>query len=39
MHSTDAEAKATTVNLVVEPGYRIGEKVVRAARVGVVGPE
>ncbi|AEG45475.1 nucleotide exchange factor GrpE [Isoptericola variabilis] len=39
MHSTDAGAKATTVNLVVEPGYRIGGKVVRAARVGVVGPE
>lgn len=39
MHSTDADATATTVNLVVEPGYRIGEKVVRAARVGVVGPE
>lgn len=39
MHNTDAEATATTVNLVVEPGYRIGEKVVRAARVGVVGPE
>ncbi len=39
MHSTDAEATSTTVNLVVEPGYRIGDKVVRAARVGVVGPE
>lgn len=39
MHNTDAEAESTTVNLVVEPGYRIGEKVVRAARVGVVGPE
>ncbi|MDO8149725.1 nucleotide exchange factor GrpE [Isoptericola sp. b515] len=39
MHNTDAEATATTVNLVVEPGYRIGDKVVRAARVGVVGPE
>ncbi len=39
MHSVDAEAAAATVNLVVEPGYRIGEKVVRAARVGVVGPE
>lgn len=39
MHSTEADATATTVNLVVEPGYRIGEKVVRAARVGVVGPE
>lgn len=39
MHSTDADATATTINLVVEPGYRIGERVVRAARVGVVGPE
>ncbi|MCP2266311.1 nucleotide exchange factor GrpE [Promicromonospora thailandica] len=39
MHSTDADATTATVNLVVEPGYRIGDKVVRAARVGVVGPE
>ncbi|WP_402468684.1 nucleotide exchange factor GrpE [Isoptericola aurantiacus] len=39
MHNTDAAVESTTVNLVVEPGYRIGEKVVRAARVGVVGPE
>ncbi|PZR52151.1 nucleotide exchange factor GrpE [Xylanimonas oleitrophica] len=39
MHRADAEATAATVELVVEPGYRIGEKVVRAARVGVVGPE
>ena len=39
MHSADADATAATVNLVVEPGYKIGDKVVRAARVGVVGPE
>ncbi|ROS72081.1 nucleotide exchange factor GrpE [Cellulomonas sp. PhB143] len=39
MHRTDAEATSSTVELVVEPGYRIGDKVVRAARVGVVGPE
>ncbi|MCA5894281.1 nucleotide exchange factor GrpE [Isoptericola sp. NEAU-Y5] len=39
MHNVDADATSTTVNLVVEPGYRIGERVVRAARVGVVGPE
>ncbi len=39
MHSTDAEAEATTVNLVIEPGYRIGERVVRAPRVSVVGPQ
>ena len=39
MHSADEQATSTTVNLVVEPGYRIGDKVVRAARVGVVGPD
>jgi molecular chaperone GrpE len=39
MHSVDADATSATVNLVVDPGYRIGERVVRAARVGVVGPE
>lgn len=39
MHNVDPDVAATTVSLVVEPGYRIGEKVVRAARVGVVGPE
>jgi len=39
MHQADADATATTVTLVVDPGYRIGDKVVRAARVGVVGPE
>ncbi|MFD2793756.1 nucleotide exchange factor GrpE [Promicromonospora vindobonensis] len=39
MHSTSADATSATVNLVVEPGYKIGDKVVRAARVGVVGPE
>ncbi|MFD4993852.1 nucleotide exchange factor GrpE [Cellulosimicrobium cellulans] len=39
MHQADPEATATTVNLVIEPGYRIGDRVVRAARVSVVGPE
>lgn len=39
MHSTDADVTSTTINLVIEPGYRIGDKLVRAARVGVVGPE
>ncbi|WP_251149932.1 nucleotide exchange factor GrpE [Cellulosimicrobium sp. Marseille-Q4280] len=39
MHQTEPGATATTVNLVIEPGYRIGERVVRAARVSVVGPE
>jgi molecular chaperone GrpE len=39
MHQPDPEAAATTVNLVIEPGYRIGDRVVRAARVSVVGPQ
>ncbi|MDF9876887.1 nucleotide exchange factor GrpE [Cellulosimicrobium cellulans] len=39
MHQADPEATATTVNLVIEPGYRIGDRVVRAARVSVVGPQ
>ncbi|MFF2834217.1 nucleotide exchange factor GrpE [Cellulosimicrobium cellulans] len=39
MHQPDPEATVTTVNLVIEPGYRIGDRVVRAARVSVVGPE
>lgn len=39
MHQVDPEATSATVNMVIEPGYRIGEKVVRAARVSVVGPE
>ncbi|MFE7406517.1 nucleotide exchange factor GrpE [Isoptericola sp. NPDC057559] len=39
MHNVDPDVAAATVSLVVEPGYRIGDKVVRAARVGVVGPE
>ena len=39
MHQPDPEATTTTVNLVIEPGYRIGDRVVRAARVSVVGPQ
>ena len=39
MHEESAEAQMTTVKFVVEPGYKIGERVVRAARVAVVGPQ
>ncbi|GAB2460823.1 nucleotide exchange factor GrpE [Xylanimonas ulmi] len=39
MHRTTADAESTTIELVIEPGYRIADRVVRAARVGVVGPE
>lgn len=39
MHQPDEEASSITVSHVVEPGYRIGDKVVRAARVAVTGPQ
>jgi len=39
MHQPDDSASTVTVQAVIEPGYRIGEKIVRAARVAVVGPQ
>lgn len=39
MHSQSAEATGETVQQVLQPGYRVGEKVVRPARVAVVGPQ
>jgi molecular chaperone GrpE len=39
MHQADADATSTTISIVIEPGYRIGERVVRPANVAVVGPE
>lgn len=39
MHQTSPDAQTTTVQHVVEVGYKIGDRVVRAARVAVVGPE
>ncbi|MFC7403477.1 nucleotide exchange factor GrpE [Georgenia alba] len=39
MHSADPEATSTTVTQVLQPGYRAGERVLRAARVAVAGPE
>lgn len=39
MHSTSAEAEAETIETLIQPGYRIGEKVLRPARVAVVSPE
>lgn len=39
MHEVSADAEVTSVKFVVERGYRIGERVVRPARVAVVGPE
>ncbi|WP_029069520.1 nucleotide exchange factor GrpE [Jonesia quinghaiensis] len=39
MHQTSPDATSTTVTHVIEVGYRIEDKVVRAARVAVTGPE
>ncbi|GMA23180.1 hypothetical protein GCM10025864_09390 [Luteimicrobium album] len=39
MHQADADATSTTISIVIEAGYKIGDKVVRAANVAVVGPE
>jgi len=38
MHRSEEGAEADTVDTVLAPGYKIGEKIVRPARVGVVGP-
>jgi molecular chaperone GrpE len=39
LHQTDPDVKTPTISLVLQPGYRMGERVLRAARVGVVDSE
>lgn len=39
MHQTSEDATSTTVTAVIETGYRIGDRIVRAARVAVTGPQ
>ena len=39
MHQPSAEATSTTITALVETGYKIGDRVVRAARVVVTGPQ
>ena len=39
MHSHSAEVTEPTVQLVLQPGYRTADRVIRAARVAVVDPE
>lgn len=39
MHATSEDAEVTAVAQVLQPGYRAGGRIVRAARVAVVGPE
>lgn len=38
LSSTDEQATATTVTAVLQPGYRVGAKVLRPARVAVTSP-
>ena len=39
MHGHSPEVTTTTVDVVAQPGYRIGDRVVRAAKVTVLDPE
>lgn len=39
MATSDPEATSTTIAQVMQPGYRMGEKVLRAARVAATSPE
>ena len=39
MHNESEDAVTETVSQVLQPGYRVGEKVVRPARVAVTGPQ
>jgi molecular chaperone GrpE len=38
MHRTDPDAESEAIEMVIESGYRIGDRIARAARVGTVGP-
>lgn len=39
MHSTSADVQTEQVQMIMQPGYRVGDKIIRPARVGVVSPE
>lgn len=39
MHAAEADVTAETVKQVLQPGYKVGDKVIRPARVAVVGPQ
>lgn len=39
MHSTSSEVSSDQIAQVMQPGYRIGERIIRPARVAVIGPE
>ncbi|HRV68351.1 MAG TPA: nucleotide exchange factor GrpE [Marmoricola sp.] len=39
MHGNSADVEITQVDVVAQPGYRVDERVIRAAKVTVIGPE
>jgi molecular chaperone GrpE len=39
MHGHSADVTEPTVQQVLQPGYRMGERIIRAARVAVVDPQ
>lgn len=39
MHTPDGEAEIATVSQVMQPGYKVGDRILRAARVAVRGPQ
>lgn len=39
MHQDSADAESTTLQVIMQPGYKIGDRVIRPARVGTVGPQ
>ena len=39
MHSASGEVDSEQVGTLIQPGYRMGDKVLRPARVGVIGPQ
>lgn len=39
MHSASDDVESNQIQQVIQPGYRVGERIVRPARVAVVGPE
>ena len=39
MHATSGAVEEPSVSQVLQPGYRVGERILRAARVAVVSPE
>ena len=39
MHGHSADVATTTIEVVAQAGYRIGDRVVRAAKVTVLDPE